>query len=216
MTPPALKQQLYDKRGGMEQNHATRLHRALSWMLCADDYSSDDDVAFITLWISFNACYSAEDQIGSLSDRRSFRQFVERICVQDKDKRIYHLLWMNYSNFVRSVINNQFLFAPFWECHRLGENHWQQTFEQNKRAAMQALANERVSELLSIVLDRLYVLRNQMIHGGATYNSRVNREQVKSSRRLLAELLPVIVRIMLHNHAIDWGEIRFPVVNVAN
>jgi hypothetical protein len=117
---------------------------------------------------------------------------------------------------VRSVVNNQFLFAPFWECHRLGESHWQQTFEQNKRAAMQALANERVSELLTIVLDRLYVLRNQMIHGGATYQSRVNREQVKSSRRLLAQLMPVVIEVMLNDQDTAWGDIRFPVVAVAN
>jgi hypothetical protein len=182
-------------------------------MLCADNYSSDDDVAFVTLWIGFNACYSAEEQVGLLSDRSSFRHFVERICTQDSQKRIYHLLWMNYSNFVRSVINNQFLFAPFWQCYRRDESHWQQTFEQNKRAAMQALANERVSKLLTIVLDRLYILRNQMIHGGATYQSRVNREQVKSSRRLLAQLMPVVIEVMLNDQDTAWGDIRFPVVD---
>ncbi|WP_371193446.1 hypothetical protein [Glaciecola sp. SC05] len=212
MTPHELKQQLREQRDGMEQNHAMRLHRALSWMLCADNYSNDDDLAFVTLWISFNACYSAEEQDGSLSDRSSFRQFLERICAQDTDKRIYHLLWMNYSNFVRSVVNNQFLFGPYWECHRRAENYWRQTFEKNKRAAMQALANERVSELLSIVLDRLYVLRNQIIHGGATYQSKVNREQVKSSRRLLAQLMPVVIEVMLNDQNTNWGDIRFPVI----
>lgn len=145
MTPTELKQQLRERREGMVQSHATRLDRALSWMLCAQKYAEDDDVAFVALWISFNACYSIEEQAGSLIDRASFRHFVERICARDKTNSIYHLLWMNYSGFVRAVVNNQFLFAPFWECHREGRDHWQQTFASNKRSAMQALANQQVS-----------------------------------------------------------------------
>lgn len=216
MTPQELKQQLCEQREGMAQNHATRLHRALSWLLCAQKYEQDDDLAFITLWISFNACYSVDEHSESLGDRATFRDFIERLCKQDSEGKIYDLLWMNYSGFVRSVINNQFLFAPFWVSHHVGNDHWQSAFEQSQRKAMQALANRQVSHLLRLVLDRLYVMRNQMVHGGATYNSKVNREQVKSSRRLLAELLPVIVQIMLHDHEADWGKIRYPVVNVTS
>lgn len=33
--------------------------------------------------------------------------------------------------------------------------------------------------ILSILFDRLYVLRNQLVHRGATWNSDVNRDQVR-------------------------------------
>lgn len=66
--------------------------------------------------------------------------------------------------------------------------------------------------MLCLVLDRLYVLRNQVIHGGATYQSSVNREQVKSSRHLLAELMPVVLEVMINDQNSDWGEIRYPVI----
>lgn len=39
--------------------------------------------------------------------------------------------------------------------------------------------------LLSIVLDRLSVLRNQRIHGGATWASAVNHAQVKDGADIL-------------------------------
>jgi len=80
-----------------------------------------------------------------------------------------------------------------------------------KKAAFKALANSDVSKLLSIVLDRLYVMRNQIIHGGATYQSQVNREQLRSARRMLSELLPVVIALMV-SHPDDWGTISYPVV----
>ena len=91
--------------------------------------------------------------------------------------------------------------------------HNGKAFAQSQRSAMHSLANQQVSQLLCLVLDRLYVLRNQMMDGGATYNSKINREQMKSSRRLLAELMPLIIEVMLHDTTTNWGEIRYPVVN---
>ena len=36
---------------------------------------------------------------------------------------------------------------------------------------MKALGKEDVPQLLSVIFDRLYTLRNQLFHGGATYSS---------------------------------------------
>ncbi|WP_425067816.1 hypothetical protein [Reyranella sp.] len=38
------------------------------------------------------------------------------------------------------------------------------------------------------ILDRLYVLRNQLLHGGATWNSSVNRSQVRDGAAVLSRL----------------------------
>jgi hypothetical protein len=75
-----------------------------------------------------------------------------------------------------------------------------------------ALSKKNVNYLLRIVLDRLYVLRNQLIHGGATYKSSVNRAQVRDGGNLLMSLLPVIVEMMMVHSKEDWGKIYFPVV----
>lgn len=42
-----------------------------------------------------------------------------------------------------------------------------------------ALAAKNVPAALTQVFTKLYTLRNQIIHGGATYNSQINREQLK-------------------------------------
>jgi len=119
-----LKQQLREQRDGMEQDHAIRLHRALSWLECADKYSDDDDVAFLSLWIGFNACYDVALQNECLSERESFKAFVAKLSALDEENHIYDLLWLNYSNFVRAVVENKFLFEPFWRAYREGVLTW--------------------------------------------------------------------------------------------
>ena len=37
-----------------------RMHRALSWLQRADAAGDDDDVAFVCLWIAFNAAYAQD------------------------------------------------------------------------------------------------------------------------------------------------------------
>jgi len=69
-----------------------------------------------------------------------------------------------------------------------------------------------VPELLSIVLDRLFVLRNQLLHGGATYQSAINREQVQDGVQLLGSLVPTVIQIMLDTPDEDWGDIYYPVL----
>ena len=66
--------------------------------------------------------------------------------------------------------------------------------------------------VLSIVFDRLYVLRNQLVHGGATWNSQVNRAQVSDGARILGTLVPLILGIMIEHPELDFGEILYPVV----
>lgn len=80
-------------------------------------------------------------------------------------------------------------------------------------AALNSLSRQNVPELLAIVLDRLFVLRNQILHGGATYQSQLNRKQVNDGVQLLIALLPIVIEIMLSTPDEDWGDIYYPVVS---
>ena len=92
------------------------------------------------------------------------------------------------------------------------EAAWQQSFDQSSVEALNYLSRKKVAPLFSIVLDRLYVLRNQVLQGGATYQSRVNREQVTDGVNLLASIMPIIIEVMLSSGDQDWGEIAYPVI----
>ena len=65
---------------------------------------------------------------------------------------------------------------------------------------------------MEIILSRLYILRNQIMHGGSTYKSKMNRDQLVDGTRILEMLVPIIIDIMLQNPDEDWGRLLFPVV----
>ena len=56
------------------------------------------------------------------------------------------------------------------------------------------------------------MLRNQLVHGGATWNSGVNRAQVRDGAAILSVLMPVFVDLMMDNPNADWGRPFYPVV----
>lgn len=68
-------------------------------------------------------------------------------------------------------------------------------------------------ELLELVFQRIYTLRNQLEHGGATWNSQINRAQVKECAHLMGELVPVVIDVMLSRPEAVWGEACYPVVS---
>lgn len=62
------------------------------------------------------------------------------------------------------------------------------------------------------MLMRLYTLRNQLMHGGATWNGSVNRSQVRDGRAILDSVLPVILALMMRKPERFQGEPFYPVV----
>ena len=208
-----LRSSLREVRGEMDDAHATRLHRAISWLRCAEDHNeTDDDLSFIALWIAFDSCFSVDDSRLDHSFRRDFVAFADKLARLDDERRIHNCLWGNFPAFVRLLIENKYVFAPFWLSVRAEDEEWRRPFEASRRRAIRALENGEVAILLSIIMDRLYVLRNQLVHGGATHRSQVNRDQVRDGKRMLLELVPIFIEIMF-NQDEDWGPIYYPVVD---
>jgi len=68
-----------------------------------------------------------------------------------------------------------------------------------------------IGQILTIIFNRFYVLRNQVLHGGATWNSSVNRNQVNDCNSVMKVLVPLFTEIMLNNPDEEWGTLPFPV-----
>ena len=201
---------LYNKEN---ENDIIRLHRAISWVKCAEESANNPDLKFITLWIAFNACYADNDNHDmSLTEKKRFKTFIRRLVTLDKDERIFKLLWHKFSGPVRLLVDNTFAYKQFWDAQRGEKVNWERRFKQSKIDSRNYLANQQVPQLLGVVLDRLYTVRNQLIHGGATYNSKVNRGQVKDAGQILEFLMPIIIDIMIENIDEDWGVINYPVI----
>lgn len=216
----ALKDKQRQLRDGFPLPLTLRVHRALSWLRRADAENDDLDVRFILLWIGFNAAYAGDldralDGAGTGNERARFDEFFAALVRMDSDNRIYRVIWDRFSQEIRLLLDNRYVFAPFWK-HRGGEvggGGWEFTFEAAKRAANRALAQRDTPVVLSILFDRLYVLRNQLVHGGATWNSNANRNQVRDGAALLGCLLPVFIDLMMDNPGEEWTMPNYPVVD---
>ena len=191
-----------------------RVHRALSWLERAEKEPDDPDAAFIFYWIAFNAAY-AKDRPYSMeyTERSQFTEFFDTILSLDSNNSIYDAIWNRFSDSIRLLLDNKFVFQPFWEYHAgRGREDWERSFESSKSMVGRALADIDTGVILSALFDRLYVLRIQLMHGGASWDSSVNRDQVRDGARILAFLVPIFVELMMSRPDVEWGPPDYPVV----
>ena len=207
-----LKTRQRAERANYPVNLSLRVHRALSWLNRAEQ-CKDDDGRFIFLWISFNAAYANETGEIRIAEGRRVSDFLRRLVDLDSEQQLANIVWHNYSNTIRLLLDNPYVFQPYWDNqNRLPDSEtWEQQFDAAKRASHNALANRDTSTVLSIVFNRLYTLRNQLIHGGATFDSSVNRKQLNDGARLLSDVVPSIISIMMDSAQKHWGPPCYPV-----
>jgi len=210
-----LKKKQREERDSHSEGLALRVHRALSWLNRAEQ-CEDVDGRFIFLWIAFNAAYAQEigDQRRA-NERRVFGRFLKKLVDLDKHDVLYELIWSEFPKSIRLLLDNHYLYQPFWDFQNgklEDESQWRASFTRAKGAANRALGKHDTRAVLAIVLDRMYTLRNQLIHGGATWNSTVNREQLRDCSAFLGKLVPYVILLMLDNPNTVWGDACYPVV----
>ncbi|MGQ0621386.1 MAG: hypothetical protein ACT4QA_15930 [Panacagrimonas sp.] len=208
---------LRKKRKGVEDRHSkpalVRLHRAISWLARSESETDDFDAQFVFLWISFNAAYAQE--LGpDLAERDKLAAFFAQLLRIDNDRRLQQVLFEKFSGPIRTLVENRFVFEPFWRALREHDSsgRWETQFSASKRAALKSIFDGETERVLSIVFDRLYVLRNQIVHGGATWNSGVNRAQMRDGATIMMSVVPILIDLMLDHPELEFGEINYPVV----
>ena len=213
-----IKNKQREIRDGFSPDLGLRVHRAISWLGKAEETNDDFDAKFIFLWISFNAAYAKDidhEVSKYFGERDHFRKFFEKLVALDANCSIYKEIWNAYSGAVRGLMNNQFVFHPFWEFQNGHSNeNWEERFNTSKKVFNKAFASSDVPQVLSLLFDRLYVLRNQIMHGGATWNGKINREQLRDGSGIMYALIPIFIDLMMDNPQVNWGEPFYPVVSV--
>lgn len=208
-----LKQRQRSERGHFPDSVGLRIHRALSWLHRAEQ-CDDGDGQFIFLWIAFNAAYANELNGTSMAESHLFSHFLKRLVELDKNQKLHNIIWQQYTSAIRVLMGNQFVYQPFWHFHnkKSGYENWQEHFIRDKQAAHRALASSNTGTVLAIIFNRLYTLRNQLMHGGATWDSQINRNQVRDANTILSDIVPTIIEILMDNAQAHWGEACYPVV----
>jgi hypothetical protein len=80
-------------------------------------------------------------------------------------------------------------------------------------SAMQALGRMDTQSVMAVMFNRLYTLRNQLLHGGATWNSAINRNQITQGAEIMGQVVPIVIHLMMNDHQRVWGDACYPVVD---
>lgn len=208
-----LKARQRKERENYPEAISLRIHRALSWLDRAEQ-CDDEDGRFIFLWIAFNAAYANELGEMFMAEGVQFTHFLQRLVELDTDNKIYQVIWQQYTGAIRVLLDNHYIYQPFWNFHngRAGAENWKGQFARDKAAAHRALAANETGKVLGIIFNRLYTLRNQLVHGGATWGSHTNRGQLRDANQILGDLVPIIIELLMNNVTAHWGDACYPVV----
>lgn len=208
-----LKARQREERDSYGEALGLRIHRAISWLARAEQ-CEDLDGRFVFLWISFNSAYSNDLGNISMAESEMFGAFIKKLVELDARQKLYAIAWQKYPSAIRVLLDNKYVYQPFWNHHNRmpGFENWEDHFKSSKQAANTALANKDTATVLRVIFNRLYTLRNQIVHGGATWNSSANRNQLRDATAILGDLVPVQIEIMMDNNDAYWGEACYPVV----
>ena len=240
-----------------------RLRRSLSWFERANSGELDDDVRYICLWISFNAAYSDDDRDtrDGVKERTRYKRYFSRLAEKDHS-RIYNAFrCKEIRDSIFSMMKNKYVFRGFWDFlddRWFNEDDWKkssngESFESDCRRVSELLgvgsqsgpmqtafqkaglsSSENTIHILDMLFQRLYVLRNQIMHGSATSHTwsdpnrseshgrststeagSLNRSQVGDGVRILKFLVPLFLDVMMDHPEIKkeeyWGKLPYPV-----
>ena len=136
-----------------------------------------------------------------LPEAKEFQSFIRKINRIDTENVISDYVMREISQTIVNLVSNQYVFRDFWSYHN-GDStsaNWKSKLAKSEMRVKGWLEHGETVRVLATLFDRLYVLRNQLVHGGATWNSSVSKEQVKDGAEIMGFLVPVFIDLMIDN-----------------
>ena len=203
------KEQLHEK----QKSHPTpiRFHRACSWLQCVEDLGpeTDLDLSLTFQWIAFNALYGQwDDRLREPApDGQAWKKFLDRVLALDADDRVGSML-AEHRPLVMAILDDNYLGDYFW---RDPSTQRANKTSKDRRNAATWYLEERWSLILENLVDRIYLLRCQLVHGAATHGSNLNRKSLGRCVTMLGHLLPALLMVWIeHGSDEEWGPMCYP------
>lgn len=194
-----------------------RVHRACVALSEAERIESIQDsrvaldAGLVLRWISLNALYGQWDNQSGMPmrDRVSLDSFTSRVAAIDSGGRIAAVLGLLDVE-AQTLLESTFLTQRFWQ-----DQEWENV--RPKKGRYRSYRDDRISGRIANPLHQLlivvYFLRCQIVHGGATLGSDVNRVTVEPASRVLALLSSHLLAIAVeHGVKMEWGTLCYPPV----
>ena len=200
-------------RRDANQSYALRVYRALSWLEKPGE-QKDLETRFIFAWIAFNALYGqareglptarSQPNYGG-GDHDEYVNFLHRLAQLDGDLLMRSATKIH--SFLRELVGCKYLYFCYWR----NMPDWPESLEKDVTGFGKAMERRNAGKIYSLAFDRLYVMRLQLLHGGATFGGHVNRKTLQLCEVVLRHLMQVILEVMIkHGLELDWGDCAYP------
>lgn len=164
-----------------------RAHRSRSWIERALDALALDE-RFIFYWIALNALYGRPKYLERGPHRTpeiaDLEAFLRNVSVTASPSQL-----KTVSSHGEKLLSNRFLHEGTWKWD---SDEAAARVRREYAVACRELAEGQVRNYLIVLFRRLYVLRKQMFHGCATFESKANRDTVEPAVAVLSVLVPLL------------------------
>ena len=104
------------------------------------------------------------------------------------------------------VLDNKFLDPRYWKNPGQPGN-----VHAKYHRVVRLYHDQNWAAILEYILERIAVLRGQIVHGAATRGSKLNRETLSRCRSILEGLLPVVLQLVIEQRVDDdWPPLCYP------
>ena len=216
-------------------NNEQRLFRAIQW--AKRGMRAEHMVErIILLWIAFNALYGREEHLASSQEEEHaasampFDAFLENIAAGDGDGLSAALLECRTD--CESILDNQYVYRKYW-LSMDNARGWKMAFCSDNERTRKAMDAGRAEAALKEIFRRVYVLRNQLMHGSSAFfpdeayadraapakadrqredeDHPFNGTQVRAGDGILRTLIPVFIDAVIDLHKSNcWGDLSYP------
>lgn len=204
-----VKQRLLER----QSDHPThvRFHRCCSWLQRVEQLKpdSDWDDKLICQWIALNALYGQwdTDRGEPRPDAETLDRFLDRVLELDADGVVAGVL-TSERKLVEAILKDAYVTRYFWrdpspkQAGKAGKAYFD---------SRTWYLEQRWPLLLDRLLERIYLVRCQLVHGAATRDSKLNRTCVRRCSQMLSHLLPAFLAVWTeHGADEDWGVMCYP------
>lgn len=196
-----------DRASGNQRYEAIciRIHRACSWLQRTEQLAESElDERLILQWIAFNSLYGRWNRSGRAPepDSETIHEFLNHILDLDELDRIPTLLDAE-RKCVLAIFEDDYLADYFWEDGRRSGAV--------RHKVPGWYVEGRYGLILEKLVDRIYLLRCQLVHGAATFNGKLNRKALQQCTGFLDQLIRTfILTIIEYGAEENWGPLCYP------
>jgi len=219
--PDGLKRELKHQRRHHDGHPALdhwgiRMHRSLSWYARSMQLADDSELSralpearLMMLWVSLCALCSSWDSHtqSPVSERLRLPFFLAELSRCAEGDALTDLAGRESAS-IRRILSSEQLTLEFWR------NPFDPAVAcriDSDLAAFAARTPDTVPTLLCSTLDRVHLLRGQLVHGASTAGSRHNRRLLHESLDFMQHLIPVLLHLSIrYGIAIRWPPLCYP------